>query len=170
MDFNSLGAGSPFYVIRKTDRARLLVGTIKEKTIPQPRYQASSVQQVVSITVTIDGHDEVFADLPINVEIAARGSDTFSGNREAILQAVDGMIQTSRKALEMVDWHKGIIEDGEHIVETLNPRYAEEKQRAKSIKELEHWKAETDQKLTELTTQNAEMLSILRSLNGSPKG
>lgn len=179
MDFNSLGKGSPFYLLRKNgDHPQLYVGTVKDRTAPQPKYQAqavptafngTSIQQVMNVTATIEGKEEVFVDIPCNVEVAARGNDTFSGSREAMLQAVDAMIQTSRKNLEMVNYHKAVLEEGEKMIEILNPRYAEEKKRDKSIIELERRQAATDKKLSTLETQNGEILAILRQLNGTPK-
>ncbi|MBQ7690208.1 MAG: hypothetical protein IJT30_03310 [Muribaculaceae bacterium] len=156
MDFNSLGNGSPFYVLRKSDRPTLEVGVVKSKSQPQPKYQPQAVpnafvgtglQQVVTIVATINGKDETFPDLPINVEIAAKGNDTFSGSREAMLQAVDAMIQSSKKALEMVEYHKLVKVEGEKMLEMLNPRYAEEKKQARTITDLEKRQAATEQKL-----------------------
>lgn len=172
MDFNSLGNGSPFYVLRKAERPVLEIGVVKSKTQPQPKYQpqavptafnGTNIQQVVSITATINGKDEVFSDIPVNVEIAQRGNDTFSGSREAMLQAVDTMIQTSKKALEMVDYHKTVRNEGEKMLELLNPRYAEEKRQAKTISDLEKRQAATDQKLDSI-------LAILQKLDSpAPK-
>ena len=167
MDFNSLGNGNPFYVLRKNGKPILDVGVVKSKSAPQPKYQpqavpnafsGTAIQQVVTIIATINGKDETFNDVPINVEIAARGSDTFSGSREAMLQAVDAMIQTSKKALEMVDYHKSVKAEGEKMLEVLNPRYAEEKRQARTITELEKRQAATDQKLDNI-------LSILQKLD-----
>ena len=166
MDFNSLTNGNPFYVLRKSEKPILLVGVVKSKSQPHPQYQSnvtnvfvgSNVPQVVTITATIDGRDETFPDIPVNVEIAQRGNDTFSGSREAMLQAVDSMIQTSRKALEMVDYHKVVRDEGEKMLEVLNPRYAEEKKQAKTISELERRQAEQESKLDSI-------LSILRKLD-----
>lgn len=169
MDFNSLGNGSPFYVLRKGDKPSLDVGVVKDKTPAQPKYQpqavpnafnGTNIQQVTTITATINGKDEVFADVPISVEIAARGNDTFTGSREAMLQAVDAMIQASKKALEMVDYHKSVKLEGEKMLETLNPRYAEEKQQARTIKTLEERQEATDKKLDSI-------LNILQELNGT---
>ncbi len=179
MDFNSLGSGSPFYLLRKGDKPQLFVGTVKEKSAPMPRYQAqavptafngTAVQQVLTLTVTVNGKDEVFTDVPFNVEIAAKGNDTFSGSREAMLSAVDAMIQSSRKSLEMVDYHKSVLEEGEKMLETLNPRYADEKRRDKSIVELERRQTATEENITEVKKQNVEILNILRELTGSKKG
>ena len=104
----------------------------------------------------------------INVEIAARGNDTFSGSREAMLQAVDAMLQTSKKAIEQVPYHKSVISETEKMLEVLNPQYAENKQNARVIQSLQEKQKAQDAQLAELKAQNSEMLNILRQLNGSP--
>lgn len=166
MDFNSLGAGNPFYILRKGEKPMLEVGVVKSKSQPRAQYPTQTpnigigmqLQQVVDVIATINGKDETFPNLPINVEIAQKGNDTFSGSREAMLQAVDSMLQTSKKAIEQVDYHKSVLKEGEKMLETLNPRYAEEKRQARTIKTLEERQAATDAKLDSI-------LSILQKLD-----
>lgn len=166
MDFNSLGNGNPFYVLRKSEKPTLEVGIVKSKTQPRAKFPTQTpnimtgvqMQQVIDIVATINGRDETFSEIPINVEIAARGNDTFSGSREAMLQAVDAMLQTSRKAIEQVPYHKNVIAESEKMLETLNPRYAEEKKQARTIKSLEERQTATDQKLDSI-------LAILQKLD-----
>lgn len=174
MDFNSLGSGNPFYVLRKGEKPLLEVGVVKSKSQPRAKFPTQTpnlmagiqMQQVLDVTATINGKDEVFNDVPINVEIAARGNDTFSGSREAMLQAVDAMLQTSRKAIDQIPYHKGVIAESEKMIEVLNPQYADNKRQARTIQSLEEKQKATDQKLATLEAQNAEMLTILRTLNG----
>lgn len=155
MDMQSLGVGNPFYVLRKGEHPVLETGVVKSKSQPRAKWPTQTpnimagvqMQQVLDVTVTINGKDEVFTDLPINVEIAARGNDTFTGSREAMLQAVDSMLQTSKKALEQIPYHKGVISESEKMLEILNPRYAEEKKQARTISDLERRQSETDKKL-----------------------
>lgn len=169
MDFNSLGNGNPFYVLRKGEKPILEVGVVKAKSQPRAKFPTQTpnvgvgmqFQQVLDVTATINGRDEVFTDLPINVEIAARGNDTFSGSREAMLQAVDAMLQTSKKAIEQIPYHKGVISESEKMLEVLNPRYAEEKRQARTISDLEKRQAATDQKLDAI-------LGILQKLDSPP--
>jgi len=177
MDFNSIGNGAPFYVLTKSDKPTLTIGVVKEKTAPQPKYQTpltpaafngTQPQTFVTITATVNGKDETFSDIPTNVEIAQKGNDVFSGSREAMLQFVDGMMQTSKKALDMVDYHKSVLAEGEKMLETLNPRYADEKRQAKTIKGLEEHQAETDKKLNSLEQMCAKMLNILNQFNDAP--
>ena len=175
MDFNSLGNGNPFYVLRRGERPILEVGIVKSKTQPRAKFPTQTpnimagvqLQQVIDVVATINGKDETFSEIPINVEIAARGNDTFSGSREAMLQAVDAMLQTSKKAIEQVPYHKGVIAESEKMLEVLNPQYAENKQNARVIQSLQEKQKAQDQQLAELKAQNSEMLSILRQLNGS---
>lgn len=144
----------------------LEVGVVKSKSQPKAQYPTQTpnigigmqLQQVVDVIATINGKDETFPNLPINVEIAQKGNDTFSGSREAMLQAVDSMLQTSKKAIEQVDYHKSVLKEGEKMLETLNPRYAEEKRQARTIKTLEERQAATDAKLDSI-------LSILQKLD-----
>ena len=174
MDFNSLGNGNPFYVLRRGEKPVLEVGVVKSKSQPRAKFPTATpnvmagmqMQQVIDIVATINGKDETFSEIPINVEIAARGNDTFSGSREAMLQAVDAMLQTSKKAIEQVPYHKGVIAESEKMLEVLNPQYAENKQNARVIQSLQEKQKAQDQQLAELKAQNSEMLSILRQLNG----
>jgi len=167
MGFNNLAEGNPFYILRKGEKPLLEVGVVKSKSQPRAKFPTQTpnamigmtVQQVIDLTATVNGKDETFTDLPITVEIASKGNDTFSGSREAMLQAVDGMLQTSKKALEQVDFHKSVIKEGEKMLETLNPRYAEEKRQARTIKALEERQTATDAKLDSI-------LSILQKLDG----
>lgn len=174
MDFNSLGNGNPFYVLRKGEKPLLEVGVVKTKSQPRAKFPTQTpnimagvqMQQVIDVTATINGKDETFSEIPINVEIAARGNDTFSGSREAMLQAVDAMLQTSKKAIDQIPYHKSVIAESEKMLEVLNPQYAENKKQARTIQNLEEKQKATDAKIATIESQNAEMLSILRSLNG----
>ncbi len=173
MDFNSLSIGNPFYVLRKGEKPALEVGVVKSKSQPRAKFQVQTpnimtglqTQQVVDFVVTIGGKDETFSEIPLNVEIAAKGNDTFSGSREAMLQAVDAMLQTSKKALESIPFHKNVIAESEKMLEILNPQYADNKRQAKTIQALEEKQKATEAKLANLETQSNEMLAILRKLN-----
>ena len=166
MDFNSLTNGNPFYVLRKGEKPVLEVGVVKSKSQPRAKFPTKTpnimtgvqMQQVVDVVATINGKDETFQEIPVNVEIAQRGNDTFSGSREAMLQAVDSMLQTSKKALDQIPFHKSVISESEKMLEALNPRYAEEKKQARTIKTLEERQAATDAKLDSI-------LKILQKLD-----
>ncbi len=162
MDFNSLAANQPFYILQKSGKPVLQVGVVKTKSDQRPPYQTqtpnvfSGLQMgkgnVVDVTVTVDGGDIPFNNLPAAAESTTyNGGDTFvSCSREATLQAVDTMIQASRKALDQVGYHNTVLQEGEKMLEALNPRYAEEKQRDRTIQELVEHRKETDSKLDQI--------------------
>ena len=160
MDFNTLTTGAPFYVLRKeADKPTLLIGTIKAKSAPLPKYQpqavpnafaGANVQQVISITATINDKDEVYTEVPINIEVAAKGNDTFTGSREAMIAVIDNLIQQSKKAIETIDYHRNVIAEGDKMLETLNPRYAEEKKQARTIADLQSRQEKNEQMLQEI--------------------
>lgn len=177
MDFNSLGAGSPFYILTKREgqKPTLEVGTVKEKVLQQPQYQFQAVpgamngmsaqQQMVRIVVNVDGADRVVPDVPVNVEIAAKGNVTYSGSTQAMMQAVDAMMQTSKAELERENYNKMVLDEGERFMETLNPRYAEEKQRDRTIKSLEERQAATDSKLDTIISKLNELFTPSKKTN-----
>lgn len=158
MDFNSLGTGSTFYIHTKQEgqEPTLEVGVVKEKVAQQPQYQLHAapgamngmgVQQMLRFVVSINGSDKVVPDVPANVEIAQKGCVTYSGSPQAMMQVVDAMMQNSKGELERESYNKMVLAVGEKQMETLNPRYAEEKQRDRTIKELVDHRKETDRKL-----------------------
>lgn len=171
MDFNSLGQGSPFYILTKREgqKPTLEVGTVKEKVLQQPQYQFQAVPnalngmgqqpQMVRLTVTVNGSDRVIPDVPVNVEIAAKGNVTYSGSTQAMMQAVDAMMQTSKAELEREGYNKAVLSEGERFMETLNPRYAEEKQRDRAIKALEERQTATDSKLDTIISKLNELFT-----------
>jgi hypothetical protein len=160
MDFNSLVSGNPFYILRQGEKPILEVGVIKSKSQPRAKFptqtpnimQGLQMQQVIDVVATVNGKDETFPEIPINVEIAQKGNVTFSGSREAMLQAVDNMLQTSKKALEQVAYHKSVISESEKMMETLNPQYAENKQQARTIQDLQQRADAQDKKLDDIYT------------------
>lgn len=146
----------------------LHVGVIKERTEPQVKYQPQAApaafnglqQQYVSVTATVDGKDETYTDIPVGAEIAQRGNEILSATREAMLQHVDGMIQASRNALEQVDYHRRVVEEGERMLGVLNPQYAENRRNADAIRSIED-------RQSALEKQNAEILDMLRKMAGA---
>lgn len=173
MDFNSLQVGQPLYVLQKSEKPTLQVGVVKTKSDPKSPYQTNQPaifnglatmqgqNLVVDVVATIGGADIPFSNLPVNAETTSynNGMTFVSSSREAMLQGVDTMIQASKKALEQVNYHKSVLTEGEKMLETLNPRYREEKERDRSIKSLEERQDKTDKKLDTILDKLNELFS-----------
>lgn len=153
MDFNTIGKGSTFYILREGDDAPVLeIGTVKEKTAKplQMQYGINNQQPMLDITVTIDGSDRVIPDLPVNIEIAQRGKETYTGSSECVFQAIDGMMARSKANLDRAPYDKRVLAEGEKMKELINPRYAETKQQARVIKDLQERVDSQDKKLDQI--------------------
>lgn len=157
MDFNSLSIGSSFYVLRRNGLSKLCIGTVKSKTNQQPQFgnnpnlfNGPNLQTLLNFVVNIDGNDEVFDNIPANIEIAARGNDTFSCNKDAIIAAVGDAIASNKKEIDMYEFRNNDAIELDKILETLNPRYADEKKRDNKILELEKRQSESDKKLDDI--------------------
>lgn len=173
MDFNSLQVGQPIYVLQKSEKPTLQVGVVKTKSDPKSPYQTNQPaifnglatmqgqNLVVDVVATIGGADIPFSNVPVNAETTSynNGMTFVSSSREAMLQGVDTMIQASKKALEQVNYHKSVLTEGEKMLETLNPRYREEKERDRSIKSLEERQDKTDKKLDTILDKLNELFS-----------
>ena len=170
MDFNSLGQGSPFYILTKREGQKpiLEIGTVKERVLQQPQDQFQAVpnamngmgiQQMIRLVVSVGGSDRVIPDVPVNVEIAQKGDMTFTGSTQAMMQAVDAMMQTSKAEIEREKYNNIVLAEGEKMMETLNPRYAEEKQRDRSIRTLEERQDAQDKKLDRILSRLDEFFA-----------
>lgn len=148
MDFNSLGNGSPFYILTKRpgQKPTLQVGTVKEKVALQPQYQIGSIPsayagmnqpQNVRFVVTINGSDRTIPDMPATGEIAQKGDEIFTGSQQAIVQAIDGMMQTSQAELDRHDYNLMTIQAGKEMMGVVNPQYAAAQQQEKNIQDLQ---------------------------------
>lgn len=163
MNFCNLVEGSPFYFLEQGSKFKLSVGTIKSKTVPVQKL-AIPTQQVFNVTVSFDGVDRTFIDIPVTAEVAKDETGIFSCNREKMIPIVEGAIFASKEALKQIDYHKNVIVEGEKMMEILNPKYAEEKRQREIIDTLKKKQDETDKVLTQVQTDNKEMLTMLRAL------
>jgi hypothetical protein len=67
-----------------------------------------------------------------------------------MIAVIDNLIQTSKKAIETIDYHRNVITEGDKMLETLNPRYAEEKKQARTIADLQSRQEKNEQMLQEI--------------------
>ena len=171
MEFGNLGNGSPFYILTqaKGQKPTLEVGIVKEKALLQPQYQLQAVpgamsgitqQQNVRVVVTINGNDRIIPDIPANVEIAQKGDVLYTGSQQAIIQAIDKMIQVSKGEIEREAYNRVVIETGKEMMAVVNPQYAASVQQEKSIKDLQARQDEQGKMLENI-------YSLLQKMGGS---
>lgn len=162
MDFKNLGENSHVHIIRKKPFC-YETGVLKSKVVKQQNpYQIQSAPQAFDLVITVNGNDEVVPGVTENMEVVDYKGSFYSASVEGILQANDNLAQMAKVGLEEQPYYKAVVQGTEGVREKLNPRYAEEKQRDRTIKQLEERQDKQDKKLDEI-------LSFVREFVSPPK-
>lgn len=165
--FQGLRQNSLFYILEKGERPTLQVGQVVSVSNPAPRfgqYQPGQIygqnaDMVVDVQVKV-GDEPPFnlEKLPASMSIATTDKLVVSDSRDAMLSEVEGMLANSRRIIESVDYHNGVIEACDNIIERLNPKIAQEREQERKINELET-------KMNEMGGSIYNIENMLRSLS-----
>lgn len=144
MDFKSLKSGNAIYIIHRGEEPKLQIAEVTGFTEPHFPVQnqlaalGSNLKQVVDITAKIGEEVVPLNNLPADEshETYNKGAQFVAASQDVALQEVDRMMAESRLALSKVDYHKAVLVEGEKMLETLNPKYAEEKAQKQDIADL----------------------------------
>ncbi len=162
MDFNSLGENSPVYIVRKKP-FQFLTGTLKTKNTKQQNPFMPPLQgQNIDIVVTVSGSDEILPGIPLNMETVEYKGSYYSVSADGIQNAVANMMQQAKSNLDEHDYYTSVLNEGEKIMEQLNPQYAEGKRQARTIKDLQERADAQDKKLDQI-------LDFMKELTGPTK-
>lgn len=141
--FSTLRKGASIYILDRSAKPEVKVGSIDNVTMPRPMYPTynpavsvgTNMQTVVDITVRVGDEKKEFS-VPSNLSIHTYGDYTLSENKEAMISEVDSLLQQSKDVIDSVDKHKAAITAYEDILKTLNPVYAREQERESRIDSL----------------------------------
>ena len=141
--FSTLRKGASIYILDRSARPEVKVGSIDNVTMPRPMYPTynpavsvgTNMQTVVDITVRVGDEKKEFS-VPSNLSIHTYGDYTLSENKEAMISEVDSLLQQSKDVIDSVDKHKTAIAAYEDILKSLNPVYAREQERESRIDSL----------------------------------
>lgn len=144
MDFKSLQAGNPVYIIYRNDKPHLVVAEVVSRN--EPHYNVANpsaaigtnLKQVVDITAK-DGEQVIpLGNLTADAETVTynNGAQFIGASSEATLREVDRMMAESRAVLDKVDYHQSVLAEGEKMLEVLNPQYKEAKAQKQDIADL----------------------------------
>lgn len=160
MDFNSLGENSPIYVIRKKPFS-LETGVLKSKVLPQGMnaYLPQAVPQKIDITVTVGGSDEVVPGVPTSLEAVQYGNSIYGTTSDAAIQAITSLMQMAKAGIDEQPYYESLLTEGEKAIESLDPKYAENKRQAKVIKDLQDRADKQDEKLDTILAKLDSLMS-----------
>lgn len=136
MDFKNLGENSIVYIIRKKPFA-YETGVLKSKVTKQQLYQLQPTQQTFDIVVAVNGNDEVVPGITDNMEVVDYKGTFYSASVEGILQANSNLAQMAKTGKAEQSYYDSVLKGTESVEEKLNPRYAADKQQARTVKELQ---------------------------------
>ena len=135
--FSALRQGSLIYILEKGETLVIKIGQVESVTQPRPRYTPynpslgfnANMETIVDIIVRIDNEKKEYVGIPSNLSIHGYGNVVISESKDAMIEEVDGMLQSSKSILESIDYHKQMITACENILKQLNPAFAKEQER-----------------------------------------
>lgn len=166
--FSELQPGANFYIISTNGGLQVAVGTVKGKTAPYWPMNNPMNSQLVDVTINIGGQDRLVPGLPINLEVAGRDPEIYTGNRETAERIIDEKTSEADKIIQNLPYYQKVKADGPKCKEIINPGYAQTRRQAETIEQLQARLAATEGKLSEMTTLQARTLELLEKMSGAP--
>lgn len=152
MDFKSLGENSQVHIIRKKP-FQYLTGTLKSKTAKNQNFAPYMMQtqpQTYDLVINVNGNDEVVSGISDNMEVVEYKGSYYSASTNGILQAASTMVQMAKNGKAEQSYFDDVIVNGEKVIESLNPEYAESKRQARLVKDLQDRQDEQGKMLKEM--------------------
>lgn len=142
--FSALRQGAVLYILEKGEKPCIKIGQIEGVSAPRPKYNTfnpslpigAATETIVDVTATVDNEKKEFIGVPSNTTIHGYGNFVISENRDAMLAELNSMLQISRKAIDSVDYHRGVISACEDMLKQLDPDYAKQQERDDAIESL----------------------------------
>ena len=166
VNFSELQPGANFYVISTNGGLQVAVGTVKGKTAPYWPMNNSMNSQLVDVTINIGGQDRLVPGLPINLEVAGRDPEIYTGNRETAERIIDEKMSEADKIIQNVAYYQKVKQDGPKCKEIINPGYAQTRRQAETIESLQAELAATKGELQGMREMQAKTLELLEKLSG----
>lgn len=163
--FSELQPGANFYIISTNGGLQVAVGTVKGKTAPYWPMNNSMNSQLVDLTINIGGQDRLVPGLPVNLEVAGRDPEIYTGSREVAERIIDEKTSEADKIIQNLPYYQKVKADGPKCKETINPGYAQTRRQAETIEQLQARLAATEGKLSEMTTLQARTLELLEKMS-----
>lgn len=142
--FSALRQGALVYILEKGETPSIKIGQVESVTQPRPKYNTfnptapfgANMETVVDITVRLDNDKKDYIGIPSNASIHGYGNIVISESRDAMASEVNNMLQTSKQALESIDYHRNVIKTCEEMLKQLDPDYAKQQERDDAIDSL----------------------------------
>lgn len=144
MTFSQLRLNSPIYILHKDTTPYVECGQVVNVSAPMPQLGVlpqigQPVNYTVDVTVKVGDQTSLYQKLPAGGDVAdfaCNGNVFLSCSREGVNAEVQAMRQRSADIIASVDYHKGVIDICDKILEQINPEVAEKMQQQAEITSL----------------------------------
>ena len=172
--FGQLRINNPLFVLNKQGSPSLEIGTVVSVTAPMP--QLSSIGQptmyTVDVTARVNDQNITYQKLPANTDVAdfaGNGNVVISCSRESMNSELQSMRQRSVDVVKSVDYHNGLIQAIDKIIQDLNPEEAEKLALQKEVTDLKGQMLQMSQSVNALLEQNRQLMEQIKSDRNNQK-
>ena len=166
--FGQLRINNPLFVLTKQGSPSLEIGTVVSVTAPMP--QLSSIGQptmyTVDVTARINDQNITYQKLPANMDVAdfaGNGNVVVACSRESMNSELQAMRQRSVDVVKSVDYHNGMIQAIDKIIQDLNPEEAEKLALQKEVTDLKGQMFKMSQSVNALLEQNKQLMEQIKN-------
>lgn len=127
--FSNLTKGSIIYGLETKGSIKPFTAIITNISLPRPIFNNNTFGQlpetVVDISVTVNGENREFKQVPGNSSIANFGSDAFllADSKETINAYINSMLQNSKNVVSSVSKHEALILEYSDAYKYFNPEF-----------------------------------------------
>lgn len=172
--FGQLRINNPLFVLTKQGSPSLEIGTVVSVTAPIP--QLSSIGQptmyTVDVTARINDQNITYQKLPANMDVAdfaGNGNVVVACSRESMNSELQAMRQRSVDVVKSVDYHNGMIQAIDKIIQELNPEEAEKLALQKEVTDLKGQMFQMSQSVNALLEQNKQLMEQIKNDRNNQK-
>ena len=172
--FGQLRINNPLFVLTKQGSPSLEIGTVVSVTAPMP--QLSSIGQptmyTVDVTARINDQNITYQKLPANMDVAdfaGNGNVVVACSRESMNSELQAMRQRSVDVVKSVDYHNGMIQAIDKIIQDLNPEEAEKLALQKEVTDLKGQMFQMSQSVNALLEQNKQLMEQIKNDRNTQK-
>lgn len=126
----------------------------------------------VDVTARIGDQNITYQKLPANLDIAdfaGNGNVVIASQRSAMNAELQSMRQRSVDIVKSVDYHNGLIQTIDKIVQDLNPEEAQKQAQQEEINSLKNQMSQMSQNMAEMMKMNKELMEQLKAERGTKK-
>lgn len=171
--FQNLRTNAQLFILHKESTPYIEYGSVVSVSAPRSKYpsvppigQFPQMEMVVDVTVNVNGQQSNLQGLPAGADIAdfgQNGNIVVACSRDAMNNEISTMKQKSADILASVDYHRGVMDSCDKMLNALNPEFAAKQLQEQKISQLEIKIAEMTKGMGELMKFNkmlAEQLGV----------